>query len=348
MKDDKESLSQFENRKQDHIRLALEEEIQAQGQSGLERIRLVHEALPDLDFNEITLSDSYWGTEVSVPLFISSMTAGHTNAVDLNSRFAVAAQTRGWAMGVGSQRRELSDPEAAQEWKFIRKNAPRAVLFGNLGIAQVITSSVRDIQTLVDNLQARALFVHLNPLQECLQPEGTPQFKNGVQKITQLARELSVPIIIKEVGCGIGASTFKRLQDTGVKAVDVAGLGGTHWGRLEGRRSEDSTPQAQAAKTFANWGLSTVESLLEGRMSLVPYQLWASGGVRSGLDAAKLFAIGAEKVGFAQPLLKAALHSEAELLRVMEQLEYELKIALFCTGSRTVQELKERRLWKWN
>jgi isopentenyl-diphosphate delta-isomerase len=276
------------------------------------------------------------------------MTAGHVDALNLNLRFALAAEKRGWAMGVGSQRRELTDPKAAQEWKFIREKAPNTLLFGNIGIAQVITSSVRDIQTLVDNLKARALFVHLNPLQECLQPEGTPQFKNGFAKLKELCRELSVPVIVKEVGCGISGSTFKRLQDTGVKAVDVAGLGGTHWGRLEGERSEKSSPQAIAAQTFSHWGLSTVESLLEGKYSLVNYQLWASGGVRSGLDAAKLFAIGAEKVGFAQPLLKAALHSDAELVRTMEQFEYELKIALFCTGSKTVQELRERRPWRWN
>ncbi|MFN7729413.1 MAG: type 2 isopentenyl-diphosphate Delta-isomerase [Bdellovibrio sp.] len=347
MKDTPESLDQFESRKQDHIRLALEEPVQAIGASGLEQIKLVHEALPDLDFKEIQLKDSYWGTEVSVPFFISSMTAGHVDALNLNLRFALAAEKRGWAMGVGSQRRELTDPKAAQEWKFIRENAPNTLLFGNIGIAQVITSSVRDIQTLVDNLSARALFVHLNSLQECLQPEGTPQFKNGFAKLTELCRELSVPVIVKEVGCGISSSTFRRLQDTGVKAVDVAGLGGTHWGRLEGRRSKELSPQAKAAQTFAHWGLSTVESLLEGKLSLVSYQLWASGGVRSGLDAAKLFAIGAEKVGFAQPLLKAALDSDSKLDCLMEQFEFELKIALFCTGSKTVQELRERRPWRW-
>lgn len=342
-----ETSNQFESRKQDHIRLALDPRTQALGQSGLDRIRLVHEALPELNFGEIELESDYWGHPARVPLFISSMTAGHQGAVDLNGLFARAAQDRGWAMGVGSQRRELFDPEARDEWKRVRSQAPRALLFGNLGIAQVITSGVDEVRALVENLEAQALFIHLNPLQECLQPEGTPDFRGGAAKISEICRALPVPVILKEVGCGIGRETFQRFQGLGVAAVDVAGHGGTHWGRLEGYRSPADSVRSKAAETFANWGNSTLESLLEARTQDVSYQIWGSGGVRTGLDAAKLISLGAERVGLAQPLLKAALESPETLDRAMETLEFELKVALFCTGCRTPQELRSRRLWRW-
>lgn len=338
----------FESRKQDHLRLALDPRTQGEGLSKLDQVRLVHEALPDLNFDEIDLQSSYWGTPTRVPLFISSMTAGHGDSVALNARLARQAEKRGWAMGVGSQRRELSDASARQEWKNVRKEAPRAVLFGNLGIAQVITSKIADVQALVDNLEAKALFVHLNPLQEVLQPEGTPQFRGGHEKLTALCRELSVPVILKEVGCGISEASARRWQSLGLGAIDVAGLGGTHWGRLEGFRAPEGSLQAQAAQSFAGWGIPTVESLLEVKSLGLPLEVWASGGVRTGLDAAKLIALGADKVGLAQPVLRAALESEERLSLEMERIEFELKVALFCTGSKTPKELRDGRRWRWN
>jgi len=338
----------FDSRKQDHIRLALDQRTQAVGQSGLEKIRLIHEALPDLDLEDVNLETDYWGTSLAVPLFISSMTAGHQQGVLINSRLAHAAAERGWAMGVGSQRRELSDPEAGLEWRNLRKQIPSGVLFGNLGLVQVIKSPIDAIEKLVDSLQASALFIHLNPLQEGLQPEGQPQFRGGEAKIAELVRKLAVPIILKEVGCGISAQSLKRWSNLGLAAVDVAGLGGTHWGRLEGYRSDPQHIKAQAARTFADWGISTLESLLEAGTLHLPFQLWGSGGVRTGLDAAKLIALGASKVGLAQPMLQAALESEQNLRDQMQQIEFELKLALFCTGCKSPEELRARRLFRWN
>lgn len=343
----KDGTGLFESRKQDHLRLALDPRTQTEGQSKLDRVQLVHEALPDLNLEEIDLKTDYWGTPARVPLFISSMTAGHVDSVSLNVRLAKFSAERGWAMGVGSQRRELSDVAARDEWKNVRREAPGAILFGNLGIAQVITSKVSDIQALVENLEAKALFVHLNPLQECLQPEGTPQFRGGLEKLAVLCRELSVPVLVKEVGCGISETTARRLGELGIGAVDVAGLGGTHWGRLEGFRAPEGSPQASAATSFADWGLSTVESLLEVKSLHLACEVWASGGVRTGLDAAKLIALGADKVGLAQPVLRAALESEERLRKEMERIEFELKVALFCTGSRNPNELRGGRRWRW-
>lgn len=340
-----ESSKQFERRKQDHIRLSLNPGNEAVGGSGLDQVRLLHEALPDIDFSEVDLRQTSLNLSLSTPLLVSSMTAGHYGSLDLNRRLAEACAARGWLMGVGSQRRELNDPAAASEWREIRKSAPQVKWLGNIGLSQLIRSSISQIQTLVDALEASAMIVHLNALQECMQPEGTPQFRGGLQAIERLCRQLSVPVIIKETGCGFSQLTLQRLKNIGVAAVDVSGFGGTHWGRIEGQRAGQGDVRSHAAITFADWGVSTVESLLSAVEIQPDYEIWASGGVRSGLDAAKLLAMGGQVVGFAKPILEAALQGEESLHHKMETIEYELKAALFCTGCQSVQQLKEKQAW---
>ncbi len=342
-----DSLKSFERRKQDHIRLAMDPRTQAAGAAGFAFLKLTHEALPDLDFSEISLQTKILNSTCSSPLYISSMTAGHANGEMINSRLAKLSHDRQILMGVGSQRKELTDSTASQEWKKIRATAPKALLLGNLGIAQVIQTEADQILRLTESLQALGLFVHLNPLQECLQPEGTPQFKGGLKALENLVKRLPVPVIVKEVGCGISAATAKRLEEAGVSVLDVSGMGGTHWGRLEGLRSEEKSLSYQAAETFKDWGIPTLESLIAVKESAVKAQVWASGGVRTGLDAAKLVALGAQAVGVAKPFLEGALQSDSALENVLNQLEHELKIALFCTGSRTPAELQQKRVWSW-
>ncbi len=343
---DRETVPQFESRKVDHIRLALEQENQASGFSGLEAVRLNHEALPDLDFSDITISVQSLGRKVPTPFLLSSMTAGHSASPDLNQLLARACAEKGWRMGVGSQRRELTDKGAAREWKIIRKAAPKVALLGNLGLAQLIQTKLVDVERLVDALEAEAMIIHLNALQECLQPEGTARFKGGLKALERLAERLSVPVVVKETGCGFSAETLRRLKGTGVAAVDVSGLGGTHWGRIEGHRGARGAIQGRAAVTMAEWGISTADSMLNARSVKADYEVWGSGGVRSGLDAAKLLAMGARLVGFAQPLLEAALLGEAELLDKMSLLEFELKTAMFCTGSGSVVGMQKRKVWQ--
>lgn len=335
----------FESRKADHIRLALDSKTQAAGASGLDRVRLRHEALPDLNFDEISLKTTLLGRESATPMFVSSMTAGHAGSVDLNLTMARVCEKRGWLMGVGSQRKELRDSGASSEWKNIRKACPRVRFLGNIGIAQVIQSRPSDIQRLIDSLEAEAVFVHLNPLQECLQPEGTPQFRGGFEALGKLIRALRVPVIVKETGCGFSSATLTRLRGIGLHAVDVSGLGGTHWGRVEGGRSPVGDMRAEAAETFRDWGVGTVESLAAALAVRGDYEVWASGGVRSGLDAAKLIAMGARAVGLAQPIIRAAVEGEEALDRLMERLEFELRTALFCTGAANVESLRELRAW---
>lgn len=343
-----ESSSQFEKRKQDHIRIALDPRSQAEGLSGLDSVQLIHEALPNLNFKEVDPSTSFFSKKISAPFFISSMTAGHEKGFEINSRLAKISAEKQILMGVGSQRRELADAEARREWLEIRKQAPKALLLGNLGIAQVIRTPVAQVQALVDTLEAEALFVHLNPLQECLQPEGTPEFRGGYEAIENLVKKLSIPVIVKEVGCGFSKETLQRIFNLGVYTVDVSGLGGTHWGRVEGYRSNHEDLLFQVAQTFEDWGLSTVESLLNAREIDEKIPVWASGGVRDGLQAAKLLALGADMVGIAQPWLKAALENSEALDSLYEKLLLEVKIAMFCTGIANVKEFKTKRVWKWH
>ncbi len=341
-------LGQFEGRKRDHIRHALDSASQAHGLTGLDSVRLQHEALPDLDFEQVSLEAPCLGRPMPTPFYVAGMTAGHPEAPELNRRLAQACAERGWAMGVGSQRRQLdvTGEGDLDRWTEIRRQWPTLALFGNVGIAQVISTPVDRIRQLVEALEPQALCVHVNALQEALQPEGTPQFKGALPALERLCRSLEVPVVLKETGCGFSRSTLDRLRDVGLAAVDVSGLGGTHWGRIEGARAKDQPGgqlQYQASLTFGAWGIPTATAVTYAKQSLSSsVEIWASGGVRSGLDAAKLLSLGAVRVGYAKPVLEAALDSPDALQHWMKLQEFELKVALFCTGSRSPAELRQK------
>jgi isopentenyl-diphosphate delta-isomerase len=239
---------------------------------------------------------------------------------------------------------------ATDQWKELRAEFPELILFANLGLSQLPGAFTTDVARVVESIRAQALVVHANALQEALQPEGTPQFKGGVAALARLTRELTVPVVLKETGCGFSKNTMLKLRETGLSALDVSGLGGTHWGRIEGARARVADPiRGGAAETFAQWGESTVQSLLTAHELCPELELWGSGGVRSGLDAAKAIALGAHRVGYAQPALAAALQGDEALSLWMEQQEYELKLALFCTGMRDPLALRSGNgLWKTN
>jgi len=334
--------SQFEQRKRDHIDLALMPDNQSIELNPFDKFNLIHEALPDLDFKDINIASTRFGKTVAKPFLVSSMTAGHANAININQRLIEACAATGWAMGVGSQRRELSDKNAAFEWSGLRRDFPEVTLFSNLGIAQLIQSPLASIQRLIDALEAQALIIHCNPLQECIQPEGTTDFKGSLAALEELAKVISVPVIVKETGCGFSKSTLTRLNNLGIAAVDVSGVGGTHWGRIEGHRSEPDSIKNQTAATFRNWGIDTVQSVINARACNPQFEIWGSGGVRQGLDAAKLFSLGVSTVGFAKPMLEAALVSTEQTINKMSAIEYELKTAMFCTGSLVLNDLKEK------
>jgi isopentenyl-diphosphate Delta-isomerase len=332
--------AQFEQRKQDHIALALLEENQATARQSLDSIRLTHEALPDLDFDEISLRNKCLGQEVASPFMVASMTAGHRAGVAINEHLMAACEVMGWRMGVGSQRRELTDSSASNEWRFLREKYPNVPLYSNIGIAQIISTPIERLRELTKTLNASGFIVHCNPLQECIQPEGTPQFKGCWDALARLVASFELPIIVKETGCGFSKQTLLKLNHLGVAAVDVSGLGGTHWGRIEGQRA--SGLKQEVSNTFRNWGIDTVDSVLSASELNPSFEIWGSGGVRDGLDAAKLLALGATTVALAKPMLEAATQSCDAVIASMQRIEYELKVAMFCTGSRVVDDLKEK------
>jgi isopentenyl-diphosphate delta-isomerase len=339
----------FENRKADHLRLALDPAMEAAGESGFDRIHLRHEALPNLNFSELQLETKFFSYLAASPCFVSSMTAGHANGEALNLTLARVASSRRWPMGLGSQRRELTDPNAKEEWKRLRRMAPNGFFLSNLGLSQLISTKPEKVLSLVHSLEAGALIIHTNPLQECLQPEGTPQFKGGLKALEKICKASPVPVILKETGCGFSRDTLRRLARVGLAAIDLSGYGGTHWGRIEGGRAPAESTQQSAARTFAAWGESTADSLAHAAAlgkPLAKTEIWASGGIRSGLDAAKAIAMGARKAGFAKPALEAALGGEATLDSWMQRIEYELKVALFCSGVASPEQLRKDKPWR--
>jgi isopentenyl-diphosphate delta-isomerase len=346
----------FERRKQEHLQHSLDGSHQAMGQALWDEIHLPHEALPDLDWEEITLAEaSSLGDHWKTPFYIAGMTSGHPDAPRLNDCMAAVAQARNWAMGVGSQRRELESGDFS-EFRRLRSRFPSLTLFANIGISQLITATAPRVAKEFSGLGAQALVVHTNPLQEVLQVEGTPQFRGAFQALQALLETSALPVILKETGCGFSERTLQRLSGLQLFALDVSGLGGTHWGRIEGSRAKahlsgheptevqpvlSAKLKFQASQTFSNWGEPTALTVARGRDIVTPsIELWASGGIRSGLDAAKAIALGAKRVGYAQPALLAANQGEKNLDEWMQLQEFELKTALFCTGSSQLKVLR--------
>ncbi len=341
-------LNAFTKRKSEHITMALDGRYQADGHSGLDRVRLVHEALPEINFEEVTLNSAPGVfPKAKTPFYVSGMTAGHDQASSLNLNLASMCASRGWIFGVGSQRRELTD-SGNNEWAALRQKFPDLTVLSNLGLSQLIQTKDSEIEKLIQNLNPQGFVIHLNPMQEALQSGGTPQFKGGLERIQQISKFLKIPVIVKETGCGISARTARLLFESGVAAIDVSGLGGTHWGRIDGSRAQSETLENQCAETFWNWGIPTTETLLMTAKSAPRNtEVWASGGVRTGLDAAKCLALGAHRVGFAKPALEFAMQGAEKLNQWAAKIEHELKIALFCTACREPSELRKKE-GAWN
>ncbi|MEM6452461.1 MAG: type 2 isopentenyl-diphosphate Delta-isomerase [Cyanobacteria bacterium P01_D01_bin.105] len=331
-------------RKADHIRVCLEEDVQSHRiTNGLERYRFTHACLPELNRNDINISSTFLDHAISTPLLISSMTGGTEQAQLINERLAKTAQRFGLAMGVGSQRVAVENPDLTATFA-IRKHAPDALLLANLGAVQLnYDYGVSQCQKAIDALEANALILHLNPLQEAVQTEGDVNFKGLFAKIEQLVKILPVPVIAKEVGNGISADMARRLLNIGVAAIDVAGAGGTSWARVESERATDPK-QRRLGNTFADWGIPTAECIVQIREMSGSVPLIASGGLRNGLDAAKALALGADLAGLALPFLQAANQSEAALAELCEALIAEIITVLFCTGCADLSELRRRRV----
>lgn len=335
--------TQINDRKFEHIRINLEEDVQSGITTGLEHYRLVHQALPELNLADIDLSQALFGKRQRVPVLVSSMTGGTESAARINQNLARAAQEVGLAMGVGSQRAALKDPDVAHTFQ-VRKSAPDILLFANLGAVQFNYGyGAEECRRAVDMIEADALILHLNPLQEALQPEGDHDFSNLAGKIESITKQLSVPVIVKEVGWGISREAARRLIEAGVAAIDVAGAGGTSWSQVEMHRISDPY-RAQTAAAFIDWGIPTARSILNVRAESDAMPIIASGGLKNGIDIVKCLALGANLGGMAGPFLKAANDSEEAAIQTMQMVVDQVRIAMFAAGAASLSDLNPSKL----
>jgi isopentenyl-diphosphate Delta-isomerase len=333
------SIQDHSGRKADHIRIAAEEDVGfGVLTNGLDRYRFVHQALPEIDLDAVDMSTTLLGRTLSAPILISCMTGGVAKGGLINRILAAAAQHAGVAIGVGSQRAALDDPSLAETFQ-VRELAPDVPLLANLGAAQLAgPDGIERCRAVIRMIHADALVIHVNPLQEALQPEGTTGFAGLVDRIGEAAAAIDVPIIIKEVGWGIAENIARRLAEVGIAGIDVAGAGGTNWGEVERRRMDDPV-MVRVAGEFREWGIPTAESVVASRRGFPDGLIIASGGLRTGLDAAKCLALGADAVGFAAPLLKAAVVSRRAVDERLRGIIEGLRIAMFCIGAATITDL---------
>ncbi len=331
-----------QKRKADHLRISLEEDIQFEGlTTGFERYQFIHQALPEMELKEVDLSLNLFGKRLEAPLIISSMTGGIEPAERINRNLARAAQKMGVAMGVGSLRPAIDDPSLARTYQ-VRKVAPDILLFANLGAVQLNYGyGVEECRRAVEMIEADALTLHLNPLQECLQEGGNTDFSGLLAQIEKVCHHLPLPVMVKEVGWGISEEVARRLAQAGVTGIDVAGAGGTSWSEVERYRASNEAMKNVAA-AFAQWGIPTADSIRMARKGAPEVALIASGGVRTGVDVAKAIALGADAAALATPLLKTANASWETVMEKLDEIIQELRITMFCIGARNLRELKER------
>ncbi len=326
-------------RKQDHLRICQEEDVAGRIPSGLERLRLRHCALPELDLKAVRLDTCFLGKALRAPVLISAMTGGTPGARRINRNLARAAQALGLALGLGSQRAALVDRRLADTYR-VRDVAPSIALLANLGAVQLNYGfGVSECQRAVEMIEADALVLHLNPLQEALQAQGNVNFAGLLGKIEAVCHALPVPVIVKEVGWGLSETVAGQLAQAGVSALDVAGAGGTSWSQVEGHRAADSI-RARVAASFSAWGIPTAEAIVQARQGAPNLPIIASGGIRSGTHAAVAIALGANLVGMALPLLRPATLSARAVEEELQVLIEGLRIAMFTAGLPDIPALK--------
>lgn len=331
-------VSPIDQRKADHLKINLEQDVRSALTTGLEKYRFVHEALPQIDLKRVSSRVNLFHKELAAPILVSSMTGGTAEAETINLRLAEAAQEMRIAMGVGSQRAAIERPEQAKTFQ-VRKVAPDILLFANIGAVQLNYGYAIDhCRRAVDMIQADALILHLNPLQEAVQDAGDTNFEGLAQKIADICAKIEVPVIVKEVGWGISKRTAKRLADCGVSAIDVAGAGGTSWSQVEMHRAPDEFTR-QLAATFVSWGIPTADSIIQTKEAAPNAIIFASGGIKDGLDIAKCVALGATLGGMAGQFLKAAALSTEKAIETMELTKRQIEVAMFACGAQALNEL---------
>ncbi len=336
-------VAPIDQRKADHIKINLEQDVRSALTTGLENYHFIHEALPELDLNRLDTTVRLFGKLLAAPTLISSMTGGTAEAETINLRLAEAAQEMKIAMGVGSQRAAIEHPEQEKTFQ-VRRVAKDILLFANLGAVQLNYGyGIDECRKAVDMIQADALILHLNPLQEAVQDAGDTNFEGLAKKIEAVCKKIEVPVIAKEVGWGISERTAKLLADCGVSAIDVAGAGGTSWSQVEMHRAPDESTR-QLAATFVGWGIPTANSILNVKKAVPEMTIFASGGLKDGLDIAKCIALGATLGGMAGQFLKAAAVSTENVVEVMRLTKKQIDVTMFACGAEKLEDLRRAHL----
>ena len=332
----------IEKRKQRHIRLSLEENVQADIGTGFEDVRLIHRALPEIDLADVETGTELFGRRLSSPLIISAITGGTEYARELNETLATAAEEYGIGIGVGSQRIAIENPSVENTFSVVREKAPTSLVLGNIGCPQLSLGwGVDEARRSVEMVQADALAIHMNPLQEAVQVDGDTNYSGVIEKVGEVVEGVDVPIVMKETGCGIAHEEAEKLEKVGVEGLELSGMGGTSWAAVEYHiaKEEGKRDQEHLGEAMWNWGIPTAVSLVETSQT-TGLKIIASGGMRTGVEMAKAIAMGAEAVGIARPFLEKAVEGPEALSAHVEDILLEFKTAMFLVGARNVDELK--------
>jgi isopentenyl-diphosphate delta-isomerase len=333
----------IESRKDDHIRINLEKNVQSKIETGLNDYQFIHNALPEINLDSVNTEQFLFGKSVKLPILISSMTGGTEQAQTINHILSEAAEKFGLAMGVGSQRAAISNPDLSDSFR-VRQIAPNILLFANLGAIQLNYGfGVEECIKAVEMIGADALILHLNALQEAIQPEGDTKFSGLLGKIGSICNLRRFPVIVKEVGWGIGSDLAKKLIDVGVAAIDVSGAGGTSWSQVERFRLTNAQ-EIEVAESFIDWGIPTASALVSVKKALPNAILFASGGLKNGKDLSKCIALGANLAGLAGHFLKTAMVSSDELINSIAIMKRILRISMFATGSKNIEDFQKNKI----
>jgi len=339
-------LTAIEKRKQRHVRLSLEENVQADIGTGFEDVRLIHLSLPEIDLEEVSTSADLFGKGLSAPLIISAITGGTENAKKINSTLAAVAEELGIGIGVGSQRVALENPSTEHTFSIVREKAPSTLVMGNLGCPQLSLGwGVPEAGRCIEMIHADALAIHMNPLQEAVQVEGETRYRGILDKVREVVDGIDVPVVMKETGCGIAFETAVELEEAGVEGLEVSGVGGTSWAAVEHHIAKEVHERDQEflGEALWNWGIPTAISVVETSRS-TELKIIASGGIRTGVEMAKAIALGADAVGIAQPFLVKAVEGYDALKDHIRCILLEFRTVMFLVGARDIEELKRVRV----
>jgi isopentenyl-diphosphate delta-isomerase len=331
-------------RKAEHIRISLNQHVQTKRTTtGFEDVHFIHRALPEIDKQKIDLSTKIFSHKFAAPIIVGAITGGTPEATKINAAIAEAVEELGLGMGVGSQRAAIEDEKLEKTFAIARKKAPNAFLIANIGGVQLAQGyGLKEVKKAIEMIDADAIAIHLNPLQEAIQPEGQTNFKGILAKISEIAEEIDKPVIAKETGAGIAAEEAKKLETAGVKGIDISGAGGTSFAAVEYYRAKGlrNDVQRRLGYVFWDWGIPTAVSVTEASQT-VSIPVIASGGIRNGLDVAKALALGGSLTSLSQPVLRAAFKGVKETVRVLSLLIDELRNGMFLVGTDSVKALRE-------